>query len=451
MTNTVIRTGQPWISIDGSSRAGSKSRKIRISQAGVDLALLCSALFLQRFSLSFGKSLMTLDVVPAVFILIHQFLSQRLLIQYDRLLWFLGVALAVSCTLLLNFTSTMLPSYCLFIVIYSLFTLGKPTTAARYQSTLQAFQLLAALLSGLAIVQFIAQFAVDGREVVRFFGIFPEFLFTDRFNTIIPIIPGSPLIKSNGIFLQEPSTLSQISALGILVEVTEFRRSRYLLLLGLGLLLSYSGTGVLLFLTFVPVAGLAYRKALLPALLVTVLVIVLVASEIIDASAFLSRLGEFEDTQASGFERFVSPFWIARDHLGSASLRVLLLGSGPGTIDSLAENLWYGAFSGTWIKLFYEYGLIGSLMFFCFMVSCFKNTRCPNLLRAAILFTYVFLGGTLLSTPFLIIMIAIGTLSVTGVRQVRVDNSANGRPLDLIGGGGTRRQPLLVPTVGSLI
>ena len=60
-------------------------------------------LFLQRFSLSFGNSLLSLDVVPAVFILIYQFAAGRLVIVYDRLLWFLALGFAATCSLLLNF------------------------------------------------------------------------------------------------------------------------------------------------------------------------------------------------------------------------------------------------------------------------------------------------------------------------------------------------------------
>ena len=75
------------------------------------IALLVSALFLQRFTLPFGKTFLALDLVPVAFILLHQFLSGKLLIQYDRLWWFLAVGVAATCSLLLNFSSTMLTSW----------------------------------------------------------------------------------------------------------------------------------------------------------------------------------------------------------------------------------------------------------------------------------------------------------------------------------------------------
>jgi hypothetical protein len=402
-------------------------------EAGIDIALLVCALFLQRFSLSFGNSLMSLDVVPALFILTHQFAAGRLVIVYDRLLWFLALSLAATCSLLLNFKSTMLPSYSEFIVIYSAFTLSRPATVDRYKSTLQAFQVLVLVLSFFAIAQFFAQFALDGRELVQFFGIVPDYLLASYniggVNTIIPIAEGSSLIKSNGIFLTEPSTLSQMTALAILIEILVFRRSRYLFLLAFGFLLSYSGTGLMMLLLCLPFTGFVQRNAIFYVLLGIVFVVGLSVTGIVDLSVFVSRIGEFEDTRGSGFARFVAPFWLAADYLDLASLRALLLGNGPGTTAAFTEGFWYsGGMTGTWVKLVYEYGLIGSLVFISFLAACCRRTLCPGLVLVAILFTYVFLGGNILSTPFLLVMIVLVTLSGPEPRRGRIDTTNPYRP-----------------------
>jgi hypothetical protein len=416
--------------VAGSAVLGARPRWR--SETCTDIALLICSLFLQRFSLAFGKSLMSLDIVPAALIFVHQFASGRLVIQYDRFLWFLAAGLAVTSSLCLNFKSTLLPSYANFVVIYSLFALTRPSSKDQYRETLRGFQFLVALLSFLAVAQFLAQFVVDGREIVRFFGIVPDFLFasfyTDRANTIIPITAGSSLIKSNGIFLVEPSGMSQIAALGILIEILEFQRPRYLLLLALGLLLAYSGTGLMILILFLPLAGLG-RKAGLPALLVLIFAFGLFMTGIIDSSAFFSRAGEFENTRASGFQRFVSPFWLAADHFATASLQALLLGSGPGTTDEyVGAHPWFSGFSGTWFKLFYEYGLIGGFVFVCFLASCFRRSICPGLVRAAIIFNYIFLGGLLLNTPFLIMAIVLCTLHVPESRRGPIDHASRYQP-----------------------
>ena len=136
----------------------------------IDVALLGSALFLQRFSLPFGNTRLALDFVPTAFILLHQFVSGKLVIQYDRLLWFIAVVLTASCSLLSNFERTSLTSVSQFLVLSSLFTLIRPSSPGCYKSTLQAFQSLVMFLSFLAVAQFVAQFVVNGMEIIMFFG-----------------------------------------------------------------------------------------------------------------------------------------------------------------------------------------------------------------------------------------------------------------------------------------
>jgi hypothetical protein len=283
------------------------------------------------------------------------------------------------------------------------------------------------ILSCLAVVQFPAQFVVDARELVNFYGILPDFLFgverAGALNTIRMLEGSSSLIKSNGIFLGEPSTLSQITALGILIEVLVFRRPRYLLVMALGFLVAYSGTGLMILLLFLPLAGLRDGRAGLSALLVVMFVLGLFATGIIDPSAFVSRVGEFEDTRASGFARFVSPFWLAAKQIDTASLQALLLGSGPGTVKFGAHEAWYtGGYSNVWVKMFYEYGIIGVFIISCFLAFCLRGSRCPGLVLAALILSHLFLNG-----DEMLITIVLCTLSGPEPRRGRIDETSQYR------------------------
>jgi hypothetical protein len=396
------------------------------SATRVDIALLVSALFLQRFTLPLGATYLALDLVAIGFMVLYQFLSGKLLIQYDRSLWFLGFALATTCSLLVNFNSTMLTAYLQFAVFYSLFTLSRPSTPDQYKRTLQAFQFLVMILSCLAVAQFVAQFVVDAKQLVMFFGIVPDFLFDDVHAggqvTIGAVAGGSSLMRSNGIFLAEPSFLSQFTALGILIEVLEFRRPRYLIVMALGFLVAYSGTGSMLLLLFLPLAGLRHSKAGLSALLVVMFALGLFATGIIDLSVFTSRAGEWEDTRTSGFARFVSPFWLAAKHFDTSSLQAMLLGSGPGSAKTFGDAWYGGGQLGTWFKILYEYGIIGSFIFSCFLASCLRRSRCPGLVVAAIIFAYVFLQGMMTIT------IALCTLSGPEPRRRHIGGSSQYQP-----------------------
>jgi hypothetical protein len=374
--------------------------------------------------LPFGNTYLQLVLVPPAFIVLHQFLVGKLLIRYDRSLWFLGVVLAITCSLMLNFQNTMLTGFFLFMFSYSLLVFSRSSTSATYVKTLQAFQFLVALISCIAVAQFVAQFVVDGKQLIFFFGLVPDALLefgrSGGWTTVREL--GNGLIKSNGIFLTEPSALSQMTALGILIEVLEFRRWRYLFVLALGFLVAYSGTGLMLLLFFLPLSGLHHGKAGLAAMVVGAFTLALLATGIIDPAVFLSRVGEFQDTRASGFSRFVAPVWLAADEFDSATLQTLLLGNGPGTAKIIAAETasasGYGGYVSPWFKLFYEYGIIGSFVIGCFVVSCVRKSRCPRIVTAAIIFTWLFLAGNVA-----IIMMVLCTLNGPEPQRRRIDES----------------------------
>src|SRR6202040_493175 len=169
---------------------------------------------------------------------------------------------------------------------------------------------------------------------------------------------------------------------------------------------------------------LANRRAQLPVMLLSLFVFGLLASGIINPSAFTSRLGEFENTGASGFIRFVSPFWMAVDYFDTASLPEFLRGNGPGGLGFRPSNggLIYHASGSPWFNLIYYYGLIGAFVFVCFLAFCFQRSRCPKPLFAALIY-YQWAIGNILGTPTLIIMIVLCTLNGPEPRRRRIDET----------------------------
>ena len=404
------------------------------SETRVDIALLTAALFLQRFEFTNSGYLPSITTIVTSLIFAHQFATGRLLIQYDRLLWFLLLGLAATSSLYFNFQSTRLASYGMFLVNYFFFTLIRPSSSDRYIKTLQGCQFLILIIACLGTLQFLAQFVINGKDIIMFFGIIPD-VFLNKMaiyagphaqtgaNTIIPI-SGSSLIKSNGIFLLEPSTLSAMMALAIVIEVLVFRRLRYLILLALGLLLSYSGTGIAILLVTLPLMALVHARAQLPALLIAFFALTLLGTGIIDASVFTSRIGEFQDVHGSGFMRFISPFWMIAEYFNIGSLRAWIFGNGPATMKEFNPLANYSTGGGTWIKLLYEYGLLGFFVFTCFLATCFRGSRCPKPVIAALIYYYIFTGDALISTPILTMMIVLCTLNGPEPRQGHIEETA---------------------------
>jgi len=376
-----------------------------------DTALLASALFIQRFTLNFpgGKSV-SLSILPITLIFGYRFVANRLLIQYDRLPWFLLLALFSTTSLLLNLDNSTLTSYSIFLLGFSFFTLIRPSSRHQYKRTLHSFQLLVFIISGFAILQVPAQLVVDPQKLIMFFGIFPDALlpYHPRVNTMGIISSTGEFVKSNGIFLAEASTLSGITAVAILIEVLEFSRPWYLIVLSSGFLVAYSGTGVAILLVSFPVAFLVTRRVQLPVLLVCLFAAALFAMGIIHLSAFTGRVGEFQDTNSSGFVRYVSPFWMAAEYFDTASLSGLLFGNGLG--HGFAPRGFYTASGNTWFNVVYEYGLIGAFVFACFLHSSFRRSWCPAPVIVGIVGNYLFNGNSLGDVAGLTIIVVLCTL-----------------------------------------
>lgn len=418
MTTTIQSSEANGFAADApsvSSRVTSASERW---SSRTDTALLASALFMQRFSLPFpGGKAVSLSFLPVALIFGYQFAANRLLIQYDRLSWFLLLLLSSVFTFLLHFDNSKATSIGQFLLLYFFFTLIVPSSQSQYKRTLKSFQCLIFIISCLAILQIPAQFVVDPHKLLMFFGIFPDALlpYKPSSNTMGIIGATGRLVKSNGIFLDEASTLSQITAVAILIEIIEFRRPWYLIVLSTGFLVAYSGTGVAILLVSFPVAFLVTRRVQLPVLLVCFFAAGLFTTGIIHLSAFTDRLGEFQDTKADGFIRYVSPFWMAAEYFDTASLSGLLFGNGLG--HGFAPRGFYTASGNTWFNVVYEYGLIGAFVFACFLHSSFRRSWCPAPVIVGIVGNYLFNGNSLGDVAGLTIIVVLCTLRPRPVFQ----------------------------------
>jgi hypothetical protein len=371
---------------------------------------------------------------------LREYFSGRLVIEYDRFVAFLLLGLAVGISLWMNLRLNMLPSFALLMIFYFSLTLRRWTTPQRYRKTLQSYQFLALIISIIAIVQFLAQFVVDGQQLINFYGIIPEALTSPTQWTTVRM--AGNLLKANGLFLGEASEMSQVAGLALLIEVLEFGRPRYLALLGLGWLLAYSGTGVVLVAVLLPFVAIRERRARWPAALLVAFTAILMATGAIDLSAFTSRTAEFSETRASGFLRFISPFWMTQAQFQSAPLMALLIGNGPGTVAAYVGSITdYTGFPQTWFKMFYEYGIVGVLMFVLFLASALRRSACPGLVLAALMFIFLFLGGELLSAAFLIKLMVLCTLNRASTRETSGTGVGGWRRSVTTGGAAPRAGP----------
>ena len=289
------------------------------------------------------------------------------------------------------------PSFLLLTSMYLAYAFIVPAEDGTvYDATMRVFRRFALFVAVAGIAQFALQFVIPGPDLFTWESYFPKEILAQNFNSVIPV-PGAEarLYKSNGFFLLEPSHFSQFIGLAIIVELIRYRPSWRLPVLGLALLLSYSGTGMTLCAIFVPLVLIHRGHGRLLILLAAAGLFLAVFADLTHLTATFERLGEFSSEQSSAFARFLSPLYLFHDYV-YPQLQTTLFGYGPGSIEPFRTAQEYTIFDPTWGKVLFEYGIVGGIPFAVFICHCFFAGARSYWLSSALFFTYLVLGGYLI-------------------------------------------------------
>jgi hypothetical protein len=398
----------------GGLAAARKTAAPRVTADGMTRLLVASILiasvFLSRFAFTLGTRELSASFVVTAAAVAALAACGRLRVAVPRLILFaLAVALMLTAVMAGGSGRVSAPSFLLLVAMYLCFIFTIAESDTLYSWTLVVFRRICLIVAVAGIAQFLGQFAIPGPTLFTFRDIVPAQLLAQGYNPVIPVPQLWSLNKSNGFFLVEPSTFSQLMALALLVELHFFRISWRAGVLLTGLFLSFSGTGMLLAAVFGPVLLIRRNSAYLLLAACAAAVLAIVFADTLHIASITGRFSEFESTRSSAFARFLSPFYLFDDYV-LPSLRNTLFGLGPGSIDPYFKATDYEIHDPTWGKLFFEYGMVGFLPFMAFVLCClFVDTRSPWI-SAALLVNYLLLGGYLLDTHLQALILCLVTL-----------------------------------------
>jgi hypothetical protein len=357
--------------------------------------LLLSATVLERIGFNSGSASVSLALVAGYGFVALAAFAGALALSFERCLLF-GSCLCVAMTSLLVNEAASSPASLLYLgVMYLPFTLVlKPGSLAADDAgwVMQRFLDLALFCALVGIAQFCAQSIVHADWLFDFTRYIPPKLRAlGTFNTVIPM--GS-FNKSNGFFFREPSGFSYLMALGLVAEAFGPRRRARMASLGLALLLTYSGTGILALLLALshPLGPKTLLR--LGALLVGGALVFWLLGDALNLSFTLDRVNEFNSTYSSGYMRYVAPFRLVTESIDS-SWWAPFVGHGPGTIFRTLRD--YEFHDPTWAKLLFEYGVIGFLGFIALYLAMLRQAKGLPQVRGALFWGWLILGGHLLS------------------------------------------------------
>ncbi len=316
-----------------------------------------------------------------------------------------------------------LPSLIQFLMLtsFAVLTFAEPVDE---KSFFRKVNFWFAVVAVAGVLQFVAQFV--GIKIFAFTGILPEaLLFEQGYHLQIGVGVGD-MLKSNGFFLVEPSVLSQIMALGLIIEMLAFRRPRYLCLFTAALLLSFSGTGWIVIGSFIITAaiGMGKRGLLLATAIVVLLGVVFGAASLLApdvVAPFEDRIGEISRPGSSGHDRFITPFWVLSDVLKEQP-SAALTGLGTGVAERLNKS--YEFAMNTPVKIAVDQGFPALLAYLLLFVVGRKSPVQASLtVPACVTF---FLAGSYEEFPPMIFLVLLLT-SVARLSAVKADAGARAR------------------------
>jgi hypothetical protein len=275
------------------------------------------------------------------------------------------------------------------------------------QQGVTAFQNMAAIIALSGILQYAGQYVIGVKAAFPIEHFTPASLIIQKYNYLIPLHHGSPYLKSNGIFLLEPSFFSQLSAISLIVELIYFHRLNRVMLLTLALAVAYSGTGLVILAVVVPALLITQGRFDLVLLLGAAAALLGVAAGVLHLGIFAARLGTFTNTHSSAFARFVGQFSLFEQFLWP-DFKNAMIGMGAGAAEAVSHraNLPVAA-QMAFTKILLEYGILGSLLYGSFFCFCLFRPKGHVLIKIALLIGFC-MNGTLvpwitgLAAPLLI-------------------------------------------------
>jgi hypothetical protein len=377
-----VESGHGPVSRFGDQRTG-RPADIVVRLVVTELVIL---VLTQKLALPLGDGQIQISIaVHLLFVAIYLAMGLLRLSELQTLLY-LGTA---GSALLLHSVVTnhgySLPSLLSYLAIYATTCFVIPINRQQYRRILLAFQVVAALgCIGVGIdwgVQ-LAGFSIPDIE-----PLIPKSIRLTFYMYMQPVVWGSPWTKPNAIIFPETSFISGFLGMAFVIEMGFFRRPLYLVLLGISLLATLGGSGLLLVALAAPFLISRLSWGGIVCLTIGILVTVVVGTQLGPLDSVAQRSQELTNEDSSGYHRFVEPLNL----LGESLFRDVsdaLFGSGAGTAAKGLNIIW-----SPMSKAVNEYGFLFGVLFLLLTIAFMFGSGRPFLVSWACFVNYHLLGG----------------------------------------------------------
>jgi len=316
--------------------------------------------------------------------------TSRLVIDLKRLAAFIMVMGFLGSVMVLRGDDWSLTSFLMMACLYATYTVSLKSPTYNVKRGLEFFLNVSAVIAICGISQFFLQFVIGPKLAFPIDYYLADFLVED-YMFLNVLYYGSTVHKPNGIFLLEASFFSQLLAIAVLAELLSSNRLPRLLLYLTGMVVSYSGTGIIILAVTMPLLIIAKKRWDLMLLGLGALVMAGVLFETLNLDIFLERATEFSNPNSSGFMRFVGAYYMFDQFLWVDQMRALL-GYGAGVFKDFEVRTDLPVHESALTKIVFEFGVVGAVLNIGFLVFCLAHSSAPGILKLGVAVMFFMAG-----------------------------------------------------------
>ena len=342
------------------------------------------ATFLEKVSVPpLGSRGMNLFYPVLIATLAFGLASRRLTFVTGRLAWFAATAAAIVIIQLFGVEAFSAGSLALFVLVG--LALAVRSTSSSASRSRAWFGSAATVIAAAGIAQFVLQFILPLKFVFPLEHLLPDAWRTQLFNSVATIDWRLAVYRVNGVFMLEASEFSQLCAIALINELTaEETKNWRVALFVVAILVSYSGTGLMILAATLPILVIRSGRWDLVGRGLLLLVPLCLLAGPLHLDTTVARLNEFSGPGSSGYARFFG--WIelfTPTHWPDAT--TVLFGHGAGQSNGTGDMVYS--------KILYEYGALAGTAYLTFVVWVLFSSHCPLPLRVAVFLCAFWMNG----------------------------------------------------------
>jgi hypothetical protein len=380
------------------------------------LAAIAVILIRVQFTIQGFPIPVTLAIVPAAMVALAVFGRAR--IDPVAALLLIGICELGCLSFLINGQRSA-PSLFLIVYLYVVTIFVVEVNCAQQRAFERSTIVLGVVISILGIAQFFLQWVLPAEYLFSWRKLLPPSVLVE-YNSLNELYYEAGVFKSNGVFFLESSHfgifISRIFALSILSGGLPAAAA-----LAASTVLSYSGTAwlILAIFLFCYIIAAIFGKVRMPRWLLFFVIFagigVVIAAPFLQLDRYMSRAGELQSgsVQSSGGQRFNVPFDLTMKFLREADATKMLIGSGPGMVDTYFGIRRYAVVASPWSKLIIEYGLVGFMLFSALLYRIVSRATRNRALQASIVIGFMFIDpGLLLASAVYPLYLLFGCVAI---------------------------------------